>query len=201
VIQDIPMRAINHARLIACAVVSLHFALSYATSAWAVNEIEEPQSVIHISRVIAPSNPLMRNDSLIYSMDIIFEHLTGKFWSYMDYSSHVAFIEIYGADINAPVIHMPRCSPLRNMAVKNQQTKMSLSGKMSTISFTVDCGWVFDASQTDTNRLSLIFGKKMEIREVKESLADKKKSAFFGAVFSGIVAVSIMVAAIITKNE
>jgi hypothetical protein len=156
-----------------------------------------------ISQIIAPSNPFIRNDSIIYSMEMSFVSHVGKLWSYIDTRTSIAAVEIYGTLVTppSPTVVLPRCSPVRNMTVKSQSTKMSLSGIMSVISFTIDKEWKFDLVQPDSTKIRLVFSKKMAVKDVKHYLEYKKKSFMegLGAALGGAVSISILIAAIMTR--
>jgi hypothetical protein len=136
---------------------------------------EDSMNVVEIARVSSFSTPIMKNDSLIYCLDLIFKQFPAKFWSYSDTLNHMATIEILGSEVRAPVINLPGPCPVSDLQIKNQPTKMALSGQMSTITFTIDPGWKAEISQLDSNDIRLTLGKKMKVREIKEVLPKKNK--------------------------
>jgi len=155
-----------------------------------------------ITQINSPPTPLMRNDSLLYTMDMMFKHLKSKFWSYPDNSNRAVLIELYGLDVSVPPMQFPRSSPVRKVSVKNQKTKMALSGRLSTICIAVDKGWNFEVSQPDSNSLRVLLSKKLDLKEIKEAQSEKKSKPFLsyiGAVFGAAVAVSVAVVAVINK--
>jgi hypothetical protein len=174
----------------------------FAARATSQEASDDESAITAITQVIAPSTPLLRNDSLVYAMDIVFKQLAGKFWSYLDNPHRNVVIELYGLEITAPDAQFSRSSPVRKLTIKNQNSKMALSGKLSTISITIDQGWHFEVMQPDSNSIRLVLGKKLEIQEVREKIIDKKKHSFFsyiGAIFGAAVALSVATAAIITR--
>jgi hypothetical protein len=181
---------------------SLGMLLSLAVSGTAGDMTDNVAPVAQITRVSAPLNPTLRNDSLVYPLDIFFKNLSGKFWSYLDNLRHNAVIEFYGLEINAPAVQFPRLSPIRKMTVVNQKTKMALTGKLSTVTVTIDQGWNFEVTQPDSSCIRLFFGKKLGVNEIKEENAKKNQRPFFsylGAFFGAAVALSVVVVAIINK--
>jgi hypothetical protein len=136
---------------------------------------EDSVNVVEISRVSSFSTPIMKNDSLIYFLDLIFKEFPAKFWSYSDSSNHVATIEILGSEVRAPAINLPGPCPVNDIQIKNQTTKMALSGQMATITFAIDPGWNVEIAQLDSNDIRLTLGKKMTVREIKDVVVKKNK--------------------------
>ena len=133
------------------------------------------ENIIEIKRVSSSSTPIMKNDSLIYYLDLIFKDFPGKFWSYSDTFHHTAIIEIFGNKVRAPVISLPGSCPITKMQIKNNVTKMALSGQNARISFDVDPGWNVDIEQPDSSNIHLTIWKKMEVREITEAVGKKKR--------------------------
>jgi hypothetical protein len=136
---------------------------------------EDSANIVEIKRVSASSTPVMKNDSLLYSLDLIFKDFPAKFWSYSDSVNHTATIEIFGNEVRAPAITLPVTCPVNDMQIKNSTTKMALSGQMSTITFSVDAGWHVEIAQLDSNDIQLTLGKKMAVRQLKETPGKKSR--------------------------
>jgi hypothetical protein len=136
---------------------------------------DDSADVIEIKRISSSSTPIMRNDSLMYFLDLIFKEFPAKFWSYSDSLTHLATVEIFGSEVRAPVITLPGSCPVNNVQIKNHSTKMALSGQMATITFSVDAGWHVEIAQLDSNDIRLTLGKKMEVRDIKDVLGKKKR--------------------------
>jgi hypothetical protein len=136
---------------------------------------EDSANIVEIKRVSASSTPIMKNDSLLYSLDLIFKDFPAKFWSYSDSVNHTATIEIFGNEVRAPAITLPVSCPVSDMQIKNSATKMALSGKSAMITFTIDAGWHAEIAQLDSNDIQLTLGKKMAVRQLKENLNKKKR--------------------------
>ena len=152
------------------------FLLFFLVSAEETETLKEDSvNVVEITRVSSFSTPIMKNDSLIYSLDLIFKEFPAKFWSYSDSTNHVATIEIFGSEVRAPTINLPGTCPVNDIQIKNQTTKMALSGQRATITFAIDPGWNVEIAQLDSNDIRLTLGKKMKVREIKEVLAKKNK--------------------------
>jgi hypothetical protein len=134
---------------------------------------EDSASVVTISRVISSSTPLMKNDSLIYHLDLIFARFPSKFWSYADSANHTSTIEVFGSEVKAPEINLPGSCPITKIQVKSRSTKMALTGQGSTITFTVEPGWNVDIAQQDSNDIHLTIGKRMETHEITEVFGKK----------------------------
>jgi hypothetical protein len=176
--------------------------LFFSAMATSQDASDEEMGKTAITTIVAPHMPFMKNDSLIYIMDIAFKHLSGKFWSYIDRPRGIAIIEFYGLDIIAPEVQLPRNSPIRNLTVKNQQSKMALSGKVSTIALTVDRGWNFDIQRPDSNGIRVYLSKPLEIKEIPKGMINKKNHLFFsflGGLTGAAIAISVAVTAIVTK--
>ncbi|HEX7510985.1 MAG TPA: hypothetical protein VF335_06770 [Chitinivibrionales bacterium] len=174
----------------------------FGTDAVALENFDDSAVSTEITQVNAPPSPIMKNDSLMYSIDVFFKRLNGKFWSYPENSNRLVVIELYGLELSSVPIVFPRSSPVRKMSVKNQKTKMALSGRLSTINFDIDKGWNFEVLQPDSNSLHVSFFKKMEIKVIKEGRQYKKNVPFLsylGAFFGAGVALCVAVIAIINK--
>jgi|WetSurMetagenome_2_1015567.scaffolds.fasta_scaffold157479_2 hypothetical protein len=136
---------------------------------------DDSANVVKISRVSSSSTPIMKNDSLIYLLDLIFKDFPAKFWSYADSVNHIATIEMFGSEVQAPPIVLPGACPVTKIQIKSRSTKMALSGQVSTITFSIDPGWNVEISQLDSNDIHLRLGKKLEPREISEVLGKKSR--------------------------
>jgi hypothetical protein len=136
---------------------------------------DDSSDALEITRVIATTIPAMKNDSLLYYLDLVFKELPGKFWSYSDSLNHTATIEILGHEIHAPMVSLPPGSPVSKIQIKNRSTKMDLTGVLGAITFNIKPGWSIEIAQTDSNDIRLIAGKKMEVKEIKEELVKKRR--------------------------
>jgi hypothetical protein len=129
---------------------------------------EDSASFVEIKRVSASVSPIMKNDSLLYLLDLVFTEFPVKFWSYTDTFYNTATIEIFGDDVRAPAIVLPSFCPVNDIHIKNQATKMVLSGRMATITFSIDAGWHADVAQIDSNDIRLTLGKKLAVRQLND---------------------------------
>jgi hypothetical protein len=136
---------------------------------------DDSANVVKISRISSSSTPIMKNDSLIYLLDLIFKDFPAKFWSYTDSINHLATIEMFGSEVQAPPIVLPGACPVTKIQIKSRSTKMALTGQVSTITFSIDPGWNVEISQLDSNDIHLRLGKKLESREITESLGKKSR--------------------------
>jgi hypothetical protein len=136
---------------------------------------DDGANIVEIKRVSVSSTPVMKNDSLLYSLNLIFKDFPAKFWSYSDSANHTATIEIFGNEVRAPAITLPLSCPVTDIQIKNSATKMALSGQMATITFSIDPGWHAEIAQLDSNDIQLSLGKKMAVRQLKETPGKKKR--------------------------
>ena len=134
---------------------------------------DDGADVIEIERVSSSSTPVMKNDSILYSLDLIFKEFPAKFWSYADSASHTATIEIFGNEVRAPVITLPASSPVNDIQIKNRATNMALSGRMAAIIFSIDAGWHVEIAQADSNDIHMTLGKKMPVLQLKDDMGRK----------------------------
>ncbi len=134
---------------------------------------EDSANVVTITRISSSSTPIMKNDSLMYFLDLIFKDFPAKFWSYSDSANHIATIEIFGREVVAPPIVLPGANPVTKIQIKNRATNLALSGQVSTITFSIDPGWNVEISQLDSNDIHLTLGKKMASREILEAMGKK----------------------------
>jgi len=80
-----------------------------------------PEGFVNIlKRVKLYEIPLVRNDSIIYKMDIEFKDAPAHFWSYTDSMHHAHIIEIYGSASNPLRYACPDNSPFQGVRVKNR---------------------------------------------------------------------------------
>jgi hypothetical protein len=136
---------------------------------------EDSLNLVEITQISSSSTPIMKNDSLIYHLDLIFKDFPAKFWSYSDSVNHLVTIEIFGGEVRAPAINLPGSCPVTKIQIKNAATKMALSGQSATITFSYDPGWSIDIAQRDSNDIHLTIGKKIEVREILEVPGKKKR--------------------------
>jgi hypothetical protein len=136
---------------------------------------DDSVDAIEITRICATSIPVMKNDSLLFYLDLIFKDFPAKFWSYSDSANHTATIEILGREVRAPAIKLPSSNPISKMQIKNRSTKMALSGLLAVITFNFKPGWNIEIMELDSNDIRLTAGKKMEIKEIKEQLVKKRR--------------------------
>lgn len=111
--------------------------------------------------------PLVRNDSIVYKMDIEFGEPPLHFWSYSDSIHHAHVIEIYGVAIESSPIRLPDNVPFQGMRIKNHKTKMALSGLMSRIIISIDPEYSCGTDLKEENKITVSLWKKMNAMKGK----------------------------------
>jgi hypothetical protein len=127
-----------------------------------------------IKRVKFYEIPLIKNDSIIYKMDIEFKKPPLHFWSYSDSTHHAHIIEIYGVAVESPPIRLPDNSPFQSLRIKNQKTKMALSGLMSTIIISIDPDYSCGTEIGEQNEITVTLWKKMNAMKGKKIKSNLK---------------------------
>ena len=134
-----------------------------------------PEGFVNIlKRVKLYEIPLVRNDSIIYKMDIEFKDAPAHFWSYTDSMHHAHIIEIYGVSVESSPIRLPDNSPFQGVRVKNRKTKMALSGLMSTIIISIDPDYSCGTDAGENNQITVTLWKKMNAMKGKKIKSNKK---------------------------
>jgi hypothetical protein len=134
-----------------------------------------PEGFINIlKRVKLYEIPLVRNDSIIYKMNIEFKDAPMNFWSYTDSIHHAHIIEIYGVNVESSPIRLPDNSPFQSVRVKNRKTKMALSGLMSTIIISIDPDYSCCTDPGEHNEITVTLWKKMNAMKGKKIKNNQK---------------------------
>jgi hypothetical protein len=118
--------------------------------------------------------PEVRNDSIVYKMDIEFKEPPLNFWSYTDSMHHAHIIEIYGVAVESSPIRLPDNSPFQSMRIKNHKTKMALSGLMSTIIISIDPEYFCGTDSGEDNKITVTLWKKMNAMKGKKIKSNQK---------------------------
>jgi hypothetical protein len=107
-------------------------------------------------------------------MDIEFKKPPLHFWSYSDSTHHAYIIEIYGVAVESPPIRLPDNSPFQSLRIKNQKTKMALSGLMSTIIISIDPDYSCGTEIGEQNEITVTLWKKMNAMKGKKIKSNLK---------------------------
>lgn len=154
--------------------ISLMLGLSICISGTVVSSAGSENFVNIIKHVKLYEIPLVRDDSIIYKMDIEFKECPQNFWSYTDSIHHAHIIEIYGVDVESSPIRLPDNSPFQGVRVKNHKTKMALSGVMSTIIISIDPEYSCGADFGENNVITVSLWKKMNAMKGKKNKNKQK---------------------------
>ena len=118
--------------------------------------------------------PVVKNDSIIYKMDIVFKEPPLHFWSYTDSIHHAHIIEIYGIAVESSPVRVPDNSPFQSIRIKNHKTKMALSGVMSTIIVSIDPDYSCGTELGEHNEITVTLWKKMNAMKGKKVKSNQK---------------------------
>lgn len=155
--------------------------------------------MFHVDSVRLCSAPLVRGDSLFYTLDCYFQEKPANYWSYYDNFLHAVVIEFIDHLLLVPEVTFPHESPFKNFKVKAVETKMALSGVMTRMVFLLDKGpagerlWNYNVTLYNSTTLRITIWKKMESRQ--EKIAREKKTRF---ITSFIIGLSFSIAIAVT---
>jgi hypothetical protein len=160
---------------------------------WVLDACSE---IVSIDSVALCRAPAIRNDSLIYTLDMHFRVPPKYFWSYYDDERASVVAEFLAIQIDAPYVEFPPSGPVRSLKVKNMETRMTLNGMKSQIIIAMDQKegqkqvWVSDMGLLPDGTVRLTIWKKMEPRP---AVSKKKNSTIlytgisFALVLVGVV--------------
>jgi hypothetical protein len=135
--------------------------------------------VLHADSVQLCKSPIVRGDSLIYTLDIFFQEEPKNFWSYYDKILKYVVIEFFDVLVLAPEVSFPYDCPLKELRVKSVETKTALTGRMSRIEVAIDQKsaaeqfWFTDVQLLNKSTMRITIWKKMMSYQ---KLMEKKKS-------------------------
>lgn len=149
----------------------------------------------YIDSVALCSAPTIRNDSLIYTLDIHFRAAPKHFWSYHDDQYEAVVVEFLDVQIEAPYVELPAASPLKSFKVKNMETKMALTGVKSDVVIGLDPGaqkdqrWDGDVIMVNANTVRVTIWKKMTLYQDILKKEKRRSLLLYGGVFLSTVLV------------
>ena len=126
--------------------------------------------IFHIDSVKINA-PIIRQDSLIYTLDMYFLDRPGSFWSYYDQTTGSITIEFIDAQIFAPQVTFPKGMPFLGFRVRNAESGMALTKEVSHVSVTVDKGprgdqfWNNDVRLVNNSVVRVVIWKEKIIQE------------------------------------
>ncbi len=154
--------------------------------------------IFHIDSVRVNA-PKIRNDSLIYTLDIYFFEKPPKFFSYYDDDSGTVNIELLDAQVIVPAIRLPKGVPFLGFKTKKMDSDMSITKQVTKVFLAVDKGerrdqlWNSDAKLGQKNSLRITIWKEKN----QEQRVAQRKTRVWAIVGSVTIVAALAVVAVI----
>lgn len=120
---------------LACAGV-LAFALCGTVDA----QTPQPPRIVRIDSVRVDRTPMVRHDSLFFTLQCFCNGLPGNYWYYFDSSESHVVIEVFESGVDEYDVKFPSYSPFRRLRARTVETGMALTRAEARVMIDVDKG-------------------------------------------------------------
>ncbi|NLG18097.1 MAG: hypothetical protein GX556_12265 [Fibrobacter sp.] len=139
------------------------------------------------------SAPKVHNATITHYLSIPLSSCPSEYWVYYDASMKKMIVEFYGVQVKSPPLDSLKNPVIRNMEVVNQESLMSLSGKRSQITFSIESGWHYDSRIVSKNSLQLKLWRKINhVEELKKKEPSLSAPLAFTLLGAGIISFGLM---------
>lgn len=107
-----------------------------------VKIIGAEKDVIKLRHIPFVYSPVIENRTFKFKIDFVFDYCPAEHWVYYDDKNKLLVIEFFGVHIEPPKdLVIKGTSIVSNLNIINYDTRLSLSGKASKITMTMNEGW------------------------------------------------------------
>jgi hypothetical protein len=169
--------------------------LAFVVCGTAAAQTAQPPRVVRIDSIMVDRTPVVRHDSLFFTLFCFCKGLPGNYWYYFDRLQGALTIEVLESGVNDYDIKFPSYSPIRRLRARTMETGMALTRTEARFMIEVDKGktgmtmWGNSVSLLGNRGFSVTIGKPM----ADPLDARHKKST---RIFAVVTAISIALLAV-----
>lgn len=112
------------------------------------------RDIIKLRRIPFVYSPVIENRTFKFKIAFVFDYCPEEHWVYYDDKNKLIVIEFFGVHIEPPEdLTIRGTSIVSNLKIFNYDTKLSLSGKASKITMSMNEGWLHAESEIIGDRI------------------------------------------------
>jgi hypothetical protein len=135
--------------------------LAVCAGAWATGLTPEAYVIRKVRITVAPR---LRNDRIMYAMDLAFVTRPGDYWAYYSADQNAVVVDIYGGTTVIECDTVPTNEAFKSVAVRHMSSSMTLSGGWSQIVIGADPGWHVESTLVGDDVIRLVLWRTPERR-------------------------------------